>query len=141
MAETRQQKLERLQRRRDGLNNQISREAAKIQQADRKARDGRLMRWGIALDQALEHEDISREWLARLLDRHITRKADRLRAFSGPMLGYDPGMLRLPPPDPGSNNGGGTKLTRLGKRVHTPLTSLHGANPPFVADYRPARGA
>ena len=36
-------------------------------------------------------------------------------------------------------NRGNMELKRLGKRVHTPLTSLHGAHPPFVPDYRPAR--
>ena len=90
MAETREQKLERLQRKRDQLNAQISKEAARQHQRQRKEREGRLMRWGVALDAAVQSGEVSADWLAGVIDRHLTRETDRRRAYTGPLAGLEP---------------------------------------------------
>lgn len=67
------------------VHRRIQQRSARIQQARRRERDARLIRWGVALDAALTTGEITPAWIEDLCRRHLTRDTDLRRALTGPL--------------------------------------------------------
>lgn|GEM_PF-3856635 len=78
-------RIESLREKRDQLNARINREAAKERQNQRRERDGRLMRWGVVVEQMIEQGRMEPNKWAEECRRYLSRDKDLERALSGPL--------------------------------------------------------
>lgn len=81
--------LDRLKAQRDALNAKIQRKAAQETQRKKKERDARLIRWGMVIESMIEADEIAPERWGTKCSKHLTRKTDLQRAFTGPLEGLD----------------------------------------------------
>lgn len=78
-----QSRLDNLRKQRDELNARIQRESAKEQQRERKARNARLVQWGIVIEAMLKDGRMSPEKWATECRQYLTKTRDLERALTG----------------------------------------------------------
>ena len=88
-------RIDNLREKRDQLNARINREAAKERQRHRRERDGRLMRWGVVVEQMIESGRMEPDKWAEECRRYLTREKDLERALSGPLAALPEGGSHL----------------------------------------------
>lgn len=78
-----QSRIDSLRKQRDQLNARIQRESAKEQQRERKARNARLVQWGIVIEAMLKDGRMAPEKWASECRQYLTKPRDLERALTG----------------------------------------------------------
>lgn len=80
-----QSRLDNLRKQRDELNARIQRESARERERERKARNARLVQWGIVIEQMLEDGRMAPAKWAGECRQYLTKPRDLERALTGPL--------------------------------------------------------
>lgn len=83
-----QKRLESLRQQRDQLNARIQRESAKERSRERKARNSRLIQWGIVIEAMLNDGRITSDKWASECQRYLTKQHDLRRALTGELAAF-----------------------------------------------------